>query len=149
MSYSQRITDDLKKAMKERQKEKLEPLRAIKTAFILARSEKKAGTELTEDEELRILQKLVKQRKDSADIYKDQNRDDLYEKEMNEAGVIESYLPEQMSDEELTEQIEKIIDETGAEGMKDMGMVMGKATKDLAGKAEGKKISEIVRKLLT
>ena len=149
MSYTERINNDLKKAMKEKQKDQLEALRAIKTAFTLARSEKSAGTELTKDEELRILQKLVKQRRESAQIYKEKGRDELHQKEIIEAEIIEAYLPAKMSDEELTARLKEIIADQGAQSMKDMGKVMGTATKELSGKAEGKKISEIVRELLS
>ena len=148
MSFSEKINNDLKQAMLAREKEKLEAIRAVKTAFILARSDKGAGSELTEAEEIKILQKLVKQRKDSAAIYSEQNRKDLYEKEMVEAAVIEAYLPAQMSEAEIKTIVQKIIVETGAQGMKDMGKVMGTATMKLAGKAEGKKVSEIVKELL-
>ena len=148
MSYSEKINEDLKLAMLAREKDKLEALRAVKTAFILARSEKGAGSVLTEAEEIRILQKLVKQRKEAADIYQAQNRKDLYEKEVLEASVIETYLPAQMSKEELKTVIASIIQEAGASGIRDMGKVMGIATKELAGKADGKMISEIVRSLL-
>ncbi len=148
MSLFDQITEDLKKAMKDREKEKLEALRAVKTAFLLAKSDKGATAVLSEDEELKILQKLVKQRNESAEIYKSQNRDDLYEKEILEAQVISGYLPKQLSEEELTEALEKIIQKSGASGMKDMGKVMGVATRELAGKAEGKMIAAKVKELL-
>lgn len=148
MSYTDRINEDLKKAMLNREKEKLEAIRAVKTAFILARTEKGAGTVLEETEEVKILQKLVKQRKDSAAIYTEQNRPELAEKELLEASVIESYLPARMGEDEIMAIIKRIIAETGSNGMKDMGKVMGIATKEMAGKAEGKVISEIVRQLL-
>jgi len=148
MSYTEKINQDLKQAMKEKQKEKLEALRAVKTAFTLAKSEKSSDYQLKEEEELKILQKLVKQRKDSATIYKEQSREDLAEKELFEAGVIEEYLPAPMSEEEVEEVLKEIISESGASGMQDMGKVMGIATKKLAGQADGKLISGIVRKLL-
>lgn len=134
--------------MKAREKEKLEALRAVKAAFMLARTEKGAGSILTEEEEMKILQRLVKQRRESASIYKEQNREDLYTVEKNEAEILSSYLPKPLSDEQVTAEIKKIVTETGASGMQDMGKVMGIATKTLAGKADGKKISEIVRVLL-
>jgi uncharacterized protein len=149
MSYSDKINDDLKLAMLAREKDKLEALRAVKTAFIHARSEKGAGSVLSETEEIRILQKLIKQRKDAAAIYQDQNRKDLYDKEMLEASFIEAYLPAQMSMDEIKYLIGKMIKESGASGMKDMGRVMGMASKELTGKADGKTISEIVKNLLT
>ncbi|HYW95862.1 MAG TPA: GatB/YqeY domain-containing protein [Bacteroidales bacterium] len=136
MSYAEKINDDLKQAMKEKQKDRLEALRAVKTAFTLARSSKGAGSVLTEDEEIKLMQKLVKQRHESAVIYKEQGREELADNELREATFIEAYL-------------RKLVDETGATGMKDMGMVMGRATKELAGKADGKTVSGIVRKLLS
>lgn len=149
MSYAEKINDDLKQAMKEKQKDKLEALRAVKTAFTLARSSKGAGSVLTEDEEIKLMQKLVKQRHESADIYKEQGRDELADNELREASFIEAYLPEQMSVEDIEAYLRKLIEETEASGMKDMGMVMGRATKELAGKADGKTVSGIVRKLLS
>ncbi len=148
MSLFDKINEDLKKAMKAREMEKLEAIRAVKTAFLLAKSDKGATAVLTEDEELKIIQKLVKQRNESAEIYKSQNRKDLYEKEMLEARVISEYLPEQLSEEELEKVLLKIIKSTGASGTKDMGKVMGIATKELAGKAEGKMIAAKVKELL-
>jgi len=148
MNFTDRISKDLMQAMLAKEKDKLETLRAVKTAFTLARSEKGADYVLTEAEELKILQKLVKQRKESAAIYKDQNRPDLYEKEILEASFIEAYLPAMLNDEELEGYIKGIIEKTGAAGMKDMGRIMGIAVKELAGKADGKAISEMVRKLL-
>ncbi len=148
MSYSDIINEDLKKAMLAREKEKLEAIRAVKTAFILARSDKGAGSVLDEAEEVKIIQKLVKQRKDSAAIYSEQSRPELAEKELLEAAVIEKYLPAQMSEQEITTVVKKIIADSGASGMKDMGKVMGLASKELAGKAEGKIISGVVKQLL-
>ena len=149
MSYSDLINEDLKKAMLAREKEKLEAIRAVKTAFILARSDKGAGSVLEKAEEIKILQKLVKQRKDSAAIYKEQNRPELYEKELIEAAVIEKYLPAQMSEQDISIEVKRIITETGASGMKDMGKIMGLATKELAGKADGRIISGVVKQLLS
>jgi len=148
MSYSDLINEDLKKAMLAREKEKLEAIRAVKTAFILARSDKGAGSVLDEAEEVRILQKLVKQRKDSAAIYAAQNRADLADKELFEAAVIEKYLPAQMSEQEIMAVVKRIIAESGAAGMKDMGKIMGLATKEMAGKADGKVISGVVKQML-
>ncbi len=148
MTFSNRLDEDIKLAMKAREKEKLEALRAAKTAFMLARTEKGAGSVLTEEEEMKILQRLVKQRRESAAIYKEQNREDLYAVEKNEAEILSSYLPTPLSDAQITAEVKRIISETGASGMQDMGKVMGLATKSLAGKADGKKISEIVRQLL-
>jgi uncharacterized protein YqeY len=148
MSLFELINEDLKKAMKEREKDKLEAIRAIKTAFLLAKADKGASSLLTEDEELKIIQKLVKQRNESAEIYKSQNRIDLYDKETLEAQVISAYLPEQLTDKELTEAVKKIIQITGASTIKDMGHVMGIALKELAGKAENKAIAAKVKELL-
>lgn len=148
MSYYDKISDDLKKAMLAREKVKLEALRAVKTAFMLAKSEKSADYILTEAEEIKILQKLVKQRKDSASIYKEQNRPELFDKEVLEADIIEKYLPAMMSEQELESYISGIILKSGAKDLKDLGKVMGVATKELAGKADGKVISEMVRRLL-
>lgn len=149
MSLTEQINADLKSAMKNKEKEKLEALRAIKTAFTLAKTEKSAGAELTEDEELKIVQKLVKQRKDSAEIYKGQNREDLSEKELSEAEVISVYLPKQLSEAELVEKLNEIISKVGASGPQDMGKVMGMATKELSGKAEGKLIAQKVKEILS
>jgi uncharacterized protein YqeY len=148
MSLFDKVNEDIKKAMLNKEpKDRLEALRAIKAAFLLAKTEK-AGAELTEDVELKILNKLVKQRRESADIYKTQNRQDLYDKEMAEAKVIEAYLPAQITPEELEKILKGIIERVGAKTAADLGKVMGIATKELAGKAEGKTISELVRKLL-
>lgn len=148
MSLFDLINEDLKKAMKEREKDKLEAIRAVKTAFLLAKADKGASSVLTEDEELKIIQKLVKQRNESAEIYKSQNRIDLYDKETLEAQVISAYLPRQLTDKELTEAVKKIIQTTGASTMKDMGQVMGVASKELAGRAENKIIAAKVKELL-
>lgn len=148
MSLFDQINEDIKKAMLNKEpKERLEALRAIKAAFLLAKTEK-ANTELTPDIELKILNKLVKQRRESADIYKQQNRPDLYEKEVAEAKVIEAYLPAQMTTAEIEAVIKGVIEKVGAKTPADMGKVMGASTKELAGKADGKVISEIVKKLL-
>ena len=148
MSLTEKIAADLMAAMKAQDKISLEAIRAAKTAFVIARSEKGAGAVLSPEEELKIIQKLVKQRRESAAIYKEQNRPDLYEKEVIEAEVLEKYLPAKMSGEELMNTIKGIIVRTGAKSQADMGKVMGAATKELAGKADVKEISAIVKLLL-
>ncbi len=148
MSLFEQVSEDIKKAMLAKEKDKLEALRALKTAFLLARTEAGAGGELTPDAELKITQKLVKQRKESAEIYLSQNRKDLADKELLEASVIEQYLPAQMSDEELTVALKGIIEKVGAKSPADMGKVMGIASKELSGKADGKAISVKVKELL-
>ena len=148
MTLFDQINEDIKKAMLNKEpKDRLEALRAIKAALLLAKTEK-AGVELTDDVSFKILNKLVKQRRESAEIYKSQNRQDLCDKEIAEAVVIEAYLPAQMSAEEIEKVVKAVIEKTGAKAPSDMGKVMGTATKELAGKAEGKVISEIVKKLL-
>lgn len=149
MSLEEKINQDMKDAMRAREKEILESLRAVKSALLIEKTQKSATTEISEDIEMKILQRLVKQRKDSAQIYKDQNRTDLAEKELFEVSIIEKYLPEQMSDEELTEKISDIIKKVNANSMADMGKVMGIASKELAGKAEGKAIANKVKALLS
>ena len=148
MSLTEKISSDLISAMKAKDKVVLEAIRAAKTAFTLARTEKSGDTVLTPEEELKIIQKLVKQRRESAAIYKEQNRPDLYEKEIIEADVLEKYLPAKMSDEELMNIIKGIIARVCAKSPADMGKVMGAATKELAGKADGKEISAKVKQLL-
>lgn len=148
MSLTEKISADLINAMKAKEKIALEALRAAKTAFTLARSEKGADSVLASDEELKIISKLVKQRRESAAIYKEQNRPDLYDKEVAEADVLEKYLPAKMSDAALTEALKIIIQKSGAKSPADMGKVMGIATKELAGKAEGREISAKVKQLL-
>ncbi len=148
MSLTEKIASDLITAMKAKDKISLEAIRAAKTAFVLARSDKGADSVLTAEEELKIIQKLVKQRRESAAIYKEQNRQDLYEKEITEADVLEKYLPAKMSEEELLGIIKGIVEKVGAKSPSDMGKVMGAATKELAGKADGKEISAIVKQLL-
>ncbi|HBH84344.1 MAG: glutamyl-tRNA amidotransferase [Bacteroidetes bacterium GWE2_41_25] len=148
MSLTEKISADLINAMKSKDKLALEAIRAAKTAFILAKSEKGADSVLSPDEELKIIQKLVKQRRESAAIYKEQNRPDLFEKEVAEADVLEKYLPAKMSEEELTTVLKTIIERVGAKSPADMGKVMGAATKELAGKADGKDISVKVKQLL-
>ena len=142
------ISNDIKEAMKARDKVRLEALRNIKKVFIEAKTAPGANDTLEDAQALKILQKLAKQGHDSADIYTSQNRPDLAEEEMAQVNVIESYLPKQMSEEEIEAVVKEIIAQTGAQSMKEMGKVMGIASKQLAGKADGKKISEIVKKLL-
>ncbi len=148
MSLTEKIAKDLMAAMKAQDKGVLEALRAAKTAFILARSERGQDTVLTKEEEEKIIRKLVKQRKESAEIYREQKRPDLYEKEENEAAVLERYLPAAMNDQELEAALKNIISNMGAKGPSDMGRVMGVATKELAGRAEGREISAKVKQLL-
>ncbi len=148
MALFDQINDDIKTAMKARDKEKLQTLRNIKKVMLEAKTAKGANAEITDDEVLKIISKLAKQGSDSAKIYKEQNREDLYEQEMAQVAVLEEYLPEKMSDEELTAEVKAIIDQVGATTMKDMGKVMGIASKKLAGKADGKDISVKVRALL-
>lgn len=148
MSLVDRINNDLKEAMKAKDKDKLMALRAIKSALLMAQTEKGATGDISEDAELRILQKQLKQRRESAELYKTQGRDDLYEKEAAEAAIIEQYMPQMMSPEELKAAIASIIADLGASGMQDMGRVMGVASKQLAGKAEGRDISTVVKQLL-
>ncbi len=148
MSLQDKVMAEMKAAMKAKDSAKLEALRAVKGAILMANTESSSKEGLTEDEENKLLQKLVKQRKDSAQIYKEQGREDLAEPELQQAEVIEQFLPEQLSEAEIEAEVDKIIAETGAEGMQDMGKVMGMATGKLAGKADGKTISMIVRKKL-
>ncbi|MEZ4840592.1 MAG: GatB/YqeY domain-containing protein [Flavobacteriaceae bacterium] len=149
MSLQAQVMEQLKEAMKAKDSVALESLRAIKSALLLAQTESGAKKELTKDEEIKLLQKLVKQRRDSATLYNEQGRADLAEPELQQLVVIEKFLPEQLSDEELRKIISEIIEKTGASSMKDMGNVMGQATKELAGKADGKAISTIVKELLS
>lgn len=149
MSLQQQIDQDIKTAMLARNDVRLRGLRAIKAALLVARTEKGASDTLTGEAEVKVLQKLAKQRRESADIYKTQNRDDLYLIEQEELEVIEAYLPKQLDREEVAGRIKELIAATGAAGIKDMGKVMGAANKELAGKADGKTISEIVKELLS
>lgn len=149
MSLQERVMTEMKAAMRAKDANKLEALRAIKSQILLSQTESSAKEGLTEEEELKLLQKLVKQRRDSAAIYKEQGREDLAQPEVDQAAVISMFLPEQLTDEEIEAKVDEIIAETGAEGMKDMGKVMGKASADLAGKADGKTISMIVKKKLS
>jgi len=128
---------------------RLRGLRAIKAAILLAKTEKGGGEAMTEDAEIKVLQKLAKQRKESAEIYKTQNREDLYQIEAEELEVIEAFLPKQLGREEIVAVIKEVIASTGASSVKDMGKVMGVANKELAGKADGRTISEVVKELLS
>ena len=148
MSLEQKIMTELKAAMLAKDEAALRSLRAVKAAILLAKTSEGAGGELKEEEETKLLQKLVKQRKDSLEIFQQQNRDDLAKKEQEEIAIIEKFLPKQLSHDELKAAIEKIITETGASSPADMGKVMGAATKQLAGKADGKSISGLVKELL-
>ena len=148
MTLTERIAADLITAMKSKDTVSLEALRAAKTAFLLAHSEKGSGSVLTPEEEIRIIQKLVKQRRESAQIYTENNRTDLSEKETSEANVLEKYLPAKMGEAELEGVIRAIIGRVGAKSASDLGKVMGLAMKELAGKADGKEISAVVKKLL-
>lgn len=148
MSLIDKISESIKIAMREKDSIKLESLRAIKSSLLLSQTEKGKKGEISESEEIKILQKLVKQRKDSAQIYKTQNRNELAELEINQSKFIEEFLPDQISEDELKKIIQSIINASGASGMKDMGKVMGIATKELLGRADGKTISSLVRTLL-
>jgi len=147
MSFSEKINADLKEAMKAQDQVALRGIRAIKAAILLANTDG-SGKEVDEDRAIQILQKLVKQRRESLDIYEKQNREDLAQVEREEIRIIERYLPAQMSEEELRTALNEIIQSVGAAGPKDMGKVMGAASKQLAGKADGKAISAIVKELL-
>jgi hypothetical protein len=147
MSIQTEVNEQIKTAMKAKDTVSLEALRALKSAFLLANTSG-ANVTMSEAEELKIVQKLVKQRQDSASIYSEQGRMDLAEPELAQAKVLEQFLPKQMSEAELTSAIQTIINSSGASSIKDMGKVMGIASKDLAGQADGKSISEVVKKLL-
>lgn len=148
MNLESRIMGDLKEAMKAKDQAALRTIRAIKAAILLQKTDG-SGAELTEDMEIKMIQKLAKQRQDSFDIFVKQNRQDLAEIEKDELEVLKRYLPEQLSEDKIREIVVGIIATTGAEGMKDMGKVMGMASKELAGKADGKTISGIVKAVLT
>ena len=149
MSLQTKVMEALKEAMKAKDTVALESLRAIKSAILLAKTEAGAAEELSEADELKLLQKLVKQRKDSAALYAQQGRNDLAEPELAQMAVIEKFLPAQLSEAEVETALRGIINQVGATTPKDMGKVMGVATKTLAGKADGKLISEIVKRLLS
>ena len=148
MNLEQKIMAELKTAMLAKDEASLRSLRAIKAAILLVKTSG-AGTELKEDDEIKLLQKLVKQRKDSLEIFQQQNRPDLAQKELEEIAVIEKFLPQQLTAEELKEELTKIIAETGASSPADLGKVMGIASKKFAGRADGKTISGLVKELLT
>lgn len=149
MELENKINADIKQAMIARESDKLEALRAIKAALLLAKTSKDAvGGEISEEAGLKIVQKLIKQRQESADIYKSSGRSDLAEQELYQASVIGNYLPKQSSIEEIRAGLQQIIKETGATGAKDMGRVMGQASKVFAGKADNKVIADLVRELL-
>ncbi len=148
MGLQQQVMEEIKAAMKAKDTVTLESLRAIKSALLLAQTEKGAGGELSEADEVKLVQKLVKQRKDSAANYNEQGREDLAAPELAQAEVIARFLPEQLTEEEIEKVVVQTIDALGASGMKDMGKVMGMVTKELAGQADGKTISTIVRSKL-
>lgn len=147
MSLEQKINQDLKEAMKAKDQIALRSIRAIKSAILLAKTDG-SGTEINEEKEIQMLQKLVKQRKDSIEIFDKQGRDDLAKTEREEVAIIQKYLPEQMDAAAIEAAVKSIIAETGASSMKDMGRVMGMASKQLAGKAEGKAIADMVKQIL-
>ncbi len=149
MSLEQTIMADLKVAMRTKDEKALRSLRAVKAAIILAKTAEGAGGEISTEEETKILQKLVKQRKDSLEIFQQQNRADLAQKEQEEIEIIEKFLPQQLSADALKDALTKIIAETGAASVADMGKVMGVATKQLDGQADGKAINAMARELLT
>lgn len=149
MTLFEQINEDIKAAMKAREKERLEALRNLKKLMLEARAAKGAGSELSDDESLKLVQKLVKQGRDSAEIYREQNREDLYAVEMAQVEVLETYLPKPLTDAELTAAVRAIVEKTGATSIKEMGKVMGIASKELAGKADGKDIADKVKALLS
>jgi len=148
MSFTDIINKDIKSAMLAREKERLQSLRAIKAALLLAKTEKSGDEEMSDEDVIKMLQRLVKQRVESAKLYIDQGRADLADVENAQAEVIKSYLPEQLDEHELLQIVKSIIDDLGAIGMKDMGRVMGLASKKLAGKADNKTVSTVVKSLL-
>ena len=149
MSILKNLNDELKAAMRAKDSIKLEALRAIKSEVLLAQTSSGGGALLSEHQEIKLLQRLVKQRKDSSAIYKDQNREDLASLEDDQAAVIVTFLPEQLTTEEIEKIVASIILKIGAEGMKDMGKVMGMVSKEISGKADGKTISTIVKEKLS
>ncbi|WP_223032838.1 GatB/YqeY domain-containing protein [Hanstruepera marina] len=149
MSLQQEVMTALKDAMKAKDQTALTALRAVKSAILLAQTESGAQADLTEEQELKILQKQVKQRKDSAAVYIEQGREDLAAPELAEAEIISQFLPEALSEEEIEKVVVTTIDRIGADGMKDMGKVMGMVSKELAGQADGKTISNIVKQKLS
>ena len=149
MSLESRVMEEMKAAMKAKDTVTLESLRAIKSALLLAKTDKGGGAALSEADEISLVQKLVKQRKDSAAIYQQQGREDLAGPELAQVAVLERFLPAQLSETEIEQAVAAIISKLGASGMQDMGKVMGAATKELAGAADGKAISAVVRRLLS
>ncbi len=149
MSLQDQIMEAMKTAMKAKDTQSLEALRAVKAAILLAQTETGSKAELTEADEIKILQKQVKQRKDSATIYTEQKREDLAKPELEQAKIIEKFLPQQMSEAEVAKVVDEIIAETGANTMKDMGKIMGLANAKLAGKADGQTISNVVKNRLS
>ncbi|XLS29985.1 GatB/YqeY domain-containing protein [Flavobacteriaceae bacterium M23B6Z8] len=149
MSLQQKIMDAMKTAMKAKDTTSLEALRAVKSALLLAQTEGGASGSISEQDEIKLLQKLVKQRKDSAAIYEEQGREDLAAPERDQAAVIAEFLPEQLDEVAISKVVESVIAETGAESMKDMGKVMGIVNQRLAGQADGKTISTIVKQKLS
>ena len=149
MSLSAKIMDEIKNAMRAKDTLALESLRAVKSAILLAETETGSKEAISEEDEIKILQRLVKQRRDSAAIYVGQNRPDLAEPELAQAAVIEKFLPAQLSEAEIEDAVAKIIASEGVSGMAAMGKIMGLASAELAGKADGKTISTIVKKLLS
>lgn len=148
MSLKQQIDNDIKQAMLAKNKEALEALRSIKSMILLAESEKGGSGEITSETENKLLMKAAKQRKESADIFQKEGREDLASREIFQLNIISGYLPEQLSEDEVKTEVQRIIVQVGAQGPKDMGKVMGTATKQLAGKADGKLISDWVKELL-
>ena len=149
MTLIEKISEAIKASMKEKDTISLESLRAVKSALLLAQTQKGNSSGISADEEIKILQKLVKQRKESAEIYISQNRSELAEVEINQSKIIERFLPKQLSPEEVEKIVSELINKTGASGMKDMGKIMGMASKQLSGVAGGKTISNIVRSKLS
>jgi uncharacterized protein len=149
MSLKQQIDGDIKKAMLAKNKEELEALRSIKSMILLAETEKGGSGEISSDIENKLLVKAAKQRRESADIFSQQGRKDLTEREEFQLAIINRYLPKQLTEEETTDQVKKIVEEVGAKGPQDMGKVMAVATKRLAGQADGKVISDLVKKILS
>jgi len=149
MDLQEKVMTEMKAAMKAKDTVALESLRAIKSAILLAKTDKGAGSELSEEEEVKLVQKLVKQRKDSAAIFQEQGREDLAGPELAQAAIIEKFLPEQLTEEEIEKVVVQTIDSVGASGMQDMGKVMGIVSKELAGQADGKTISNIVKAKLS
>ena len=149
MGVLSNLTEEMKSAMRAKDRMKLESLRAIKTAVLLTRTAGSGRGELSDDDAIKLLQRLVKQRKESAEIYISQNRSELAEVEINQSKIIERFLPKQLSPEEVEKIVSELINKTGASGMKDMGKIMGMASKQLSGVADGKTISNIVRNKLS